>query len=55
MQMKQAMDDVQLQLALERVSKPAGMALGGSEADENLAVRKGDDIGRTRFIKELPV
>jgi len=55
MQMQEAVDDIQLNLTRQRVSKLPRLATRRLRADENLAVRKRDDIGRTGFVKKFSV
>ncbi len=54
-QMKQPMDDVQLQLSQERISKGARVTSCGFDADENFAVLKGQYVSRPRLSEKLPM
>jgi len=47
------MDDVQLQLAHQRISKYVGMPFCCLDADKNFTVLKRQDVGRSRFAEKL--
>src|SRR6266496_2395095 len=49
------MDDVQLQLAHQRISKYVGMPFCHLDADKNFTVLKCQHVGRTDLPKKLPM
>jgi len=49
------MDDVQLQLAHQRISKYVGMPFCCLDADKNFTVLKRQHVSRTRLPKKLPM
>ena len=54
-QMQKPMDDVQLQLAQERIFKRACVTSCGVDTDENFAVLKGHYVSRPRLSEKLPM
>ena len=51
-EMKEAMHEVETQLECHRGSEGARLALRRFGTDHDLAVLKGDDVGRARFVEE---
>ena len=49
------MDDVQLQLAQDRISKRACVASCGFDTDKNFTVLKGQYVSRPRLSEKLPM
>src|SRR5262245_23095583 len=49
------MDDVELKLAHQRVSKNTGLPFCCLDADKNLTVLKRQHVGRSRLPKKLPM
>jgi hypothetical protein len=53
--MKKPMDDVQMQLAHERISKATGMTPRRRHTDEYLSVLERDDVSRPGYVHEPAV
>lgn len=52
-EMKQAMDDIQLHLAYQRISKSARISCGRRNAEKNLAMLERQHIGWSAPMKKL--